>query len=440
MARVTVEEGRPAQATPVNGATYLATGWVSNTFDSLRIRSYRILWIGSVMAFCAFMMSMTAQGIVAFDLTGNNRTVGTVMFGQGIAMLALTPFGGAIADRVSKRFLLFFAQTTIGLSMLAVGLLIATDAITVFFLAAAAFVTGTMFSFLGPARTAYLGEIIEEDRRGNAMALTMVGMNATRIFGPVLAGGLLAWEVVGSAGTYFIIAAMFVFVVATIAMLPPSRGTASNSSMLDDVRLGMRHVTENQRLFQVVVGFILVTVLGFPYIVVLPGFTQDVLGAGKAGFGLMVGVSAIGGLIASLIAASFADSSKAVTMQSIGSLLLGIALVLTGLAPTFPLALLAMVLVGAGGSAFQTLNNAIAMREADPAYFGRVMSLMMMAWSFNGLIGLPVGLMADMAGERAVLVLMGVGVCAASGLMALWRSLTPEQTQAVTPRISAVSD
>jgi MFS family permease len=380
-----------------------------------------VLWIGTLLSFVAFMMSNTAQSIVAFDITGNNRAVGTVIFGQGVAMLALTPFGGAIADRVSKRFLLLVCQGSIGVSMFVIAVLIATDSITVFFLAAGAFVTGMMFSFLGPTRTAYIGQIVPEERRGNAIALTQVAMNFTRVFGPFAAAGLLAWELVGSAGTYFILAGLFVFVVVTLAQLPASRGIQRHSSMLADVRLGFRHVRHNPRLLQIVIGFIIITVVGFPYMVLLPGFTQDALGTGKAGYGIMAGVSAIGGLIASLVVASLADSSKAVILQLFASLLLGVGLILTGVAPTFPIALLTMVLVGAGGSAFQTLNNSLALKEADPDYYGRVMSLMMMAWSFNGLIGLPIGIAADISGERTVLVGMGVAVCVFFAILSLWR-------------------
>jgi predicted MFS family arabinose efflux permease len=246
-------------------------------------------------------------------------------------------------------------------------------------------------------------------------------MNFTRVFGPFAAAGLLAWSVVGSAGTYFILATLFVFVVATLAQLPPSRGVERHSSMLDDVRLGLRHVRHNPRLLQIVLGFILITVVGFPYQVILPGFTQDALGTGKAGYGIMAGVSAIGGLFASLIVASLADSKKAAVLQLLASFLLGVGLILTGIAPTFVLALLTMVLVGAGGSAFQTLNNSLALKEADPEYYGRVMSLMMMAWSFNGLIGLPIGYAADITGERTVLIAMGAAVCAFVGVLALWR-------------------
>ena len=400
-------------------------GWAASTFDSLGIRAYRILWIGTVLSFIGFMMSMTAQNVVAYDLTDSNRSVGWVMFGQGIAMLALTPFGGAVADRVSKRLLLLVCQATIGVSVLVIGLLILTDAITVFFLAAGAFVTGTMFSFIGPTRTAFIGEVVEPERRGNAIALTQVGMNATRVGGPFIAGALLAWKAMGAAGTYFVVAAIFVLVVATLVQLPPSRTRdASGTSVLGDIRLGMNHVAENASLRQIVVGFILVTVLGFPYMVVLPGFSKDVLGAGTAGFGLMVGVSAVGGLVMSLVVASLADSSRAPMFLFLSSIGLGVSLILTGLAPTFPIALLTMVLVGAAGSAFQTLNNAMALRLAHADYFGRVMSLMMLAWSFTGLIGLPIGVIADAVGERAVIVALGVAVCVAVTALALLQGRT----------------
>src|SRR5438093_10332354 len=81
------------------------THWVSKTFDAFQFPTYRVLWTGTILAFIAFNTSMTAQNVIAFDLTGRNGAVGFVVFGQGIAMLLLNPFGGAIADRFSKRVL-----------------------------------------------------------------------------------------------------------------------------------------------------------------------------------------------------------------------------------------------------------------------------------------------------------------------------------------------
>ncbi len=66
---------------------------------ALRIRDFRLLWVGSLFAFMAFFMSTVVQSVVAFDLTGNNSSVGVVVFSQGVAQTLLGPIGGAMADR-----------------------------------------------------------------------------------------------------------------------------------------------------------------------------------------------------------------------------------------------------------------------------------------------------------------------------------------------------
>ena len=180
----------------------LRRSWAASTFDAFRFPLYRVVWLGSFFAFMAFNMASTAQAVVAFDLTGSNHAVGWVAFGQGLAMFFLNPFGGAIADRFSKRLLLLIAQAVIGSVMLAIAVLLAFDAITIFYLALGSFIMGTMFSFLGPTRTALLGEYVEPERIGNAMALMQVGNNFARIGGPFLAGTLLALPLIGATGVY----------------------------------------------------------------------------------------------------------------------------------------------------------------------------------------------------------------------------------------------
>jgi MFS family permease len=71
-----------------------------------------------------------------------------------------------------------------------------------------------------------------------------------------------------------------------------------------------------------------------------------------------------------------------------------------------------MFVAGAGSSAFQLLNNSLIMQEADQAYYGRVMSLTMMAWGLNGLVGFPFGALADRIGERETIFLMATLVLA----------------------------
>ena len=151
MAQVTVDRHSQDTAPPVEE---VSRSWADSTFDAFRFRDYRTIWIGSFIAFLAVNMSSIAQGVVAYDLTGNNSAVGTVMLGQGAAMMFLNPFGGAISDRFSKRLLILISQVVIGGVALCVAVLITTGHIDILFLALGSFVMGAMFAVLGPSRTA----------------------------------------------------------------------------------------------------------------------------------------------------------------------------------------------------------------------------------------------------------------------------------------------
>ena len=95
--------------------------WFERTFASMRNRNVRVLWFGTALNFAGIMMNMTAQSVVAFDLSGSNRAVGTVMLGQGLSLLVISPFAGAIADRFSKRTMLVACQVVMGVTFFGVG-------------------------------------------------------------------------------------------------------------------------------------------------------------------------------------------------------------------------------------------------------------------------------------------------------------------------------
>jgi predicted MFS family arabinose efflux permease len=416
MAEVTAE--RPEAVSPAS------RGWAASTFDAFRFPDYRTIWFGSFIAFLAVNISQTAQGVVAYDLTGSNSAVGSVMLGQGIAMMFLNPFGGAISDRFPKRLLILFSQFVIGGVAFSVAMLITTGQISILFLAIGSFTMGSMFAILGPSRTALVGEVVSPERIGNAMALMQVGNNFGRIAGPFLAATFLV--IAGAAGTYFIVAFMFVFVIVAYLGIPNGTPRArGQTSVFQDIRLGIGHVAANPRLTHSIVSFYLVTMLGMSNVVLMPGFTLGTLNAGKEGLGILLGAAAAGGFVMSLMVASLADSRSSAFILTLSSFTAGIGLILTGLAPSLPFAVLAMILVSGGTSVFQTLNNAAALRITKPMFFGRIISLMMVAWGMNNIVTLPIGFYGDWAGERIALATLGSMLSVVVLFLALWeRRLT----------------
>lgn len=380
------------------------------SFASLAIRNYAILWTGSLATFTAFFMSTVVQAIVAFELTGKNGSVGLVLLGQGISMAVLGPFGGAFADRASKRLISVISAIVITGVFLVIGILLATDRIVLFHLVAGAFVIGMMFAFMGPARQAWVVELVGEDLRANAVALNQVALNAARIWAPAIGGLLVAITVVGPAGAYFLMAVLYGLSALSLGLLPPSRPSpnAGRRSVLGDMADGISYVRSQPRLRWMLTLFFAMIVLGLaPTAVVLPGLLENELGEDVDKFGILQTVSAVGGLAASLAVAGIASSPRALAVYTAGALLTGAALILTGLSPNLAILFVPMFLTGLGTGAFQTLNSAVIVVESEPAYYGRVTSLTGLAFAGFMLAGYPVGLAADAFGERPTLIVLG---------------------------------
>jgi MFS family permease len=190
--------------------------------------------------------------------------------------------------------------------------------------------------------------------------------------------------------------------------------------VLHEIGEGVRHVIHSRPLLEVVLGFFVVTMVGFSTVVVLPGFTKDVLDAGSAGFGIIMAANAFGSLLAAFVVASLADSHRASTLLWGSCLVFALLTALTGAMPTFTLAVFVFFLAGAASASYQTLMSAAFLYRAGSAYYGRVVSITMLAWSFTNLTGLLVGAMADVTSERAVLIGVGLVLAAIVVLLALW--------------------
>ena len=397
------------------------------TFAALSIRNFAVLWVGSLTSFTAFFMSTVVQSIVAFQLTGRNSAVGIVLVGQGLSSLLLGPLGGALADRVSKKRVSLICQSVIMAVFVATGTLVAADRIELFHLVIGSFIVGAMFAFMGPARQAWVVELVGAEMRANAVALNQVALNASRVVAPAIAGMMVALTLVGAAGAYFTMGVLYLGVVISVLTLPASTSsdTGPGRSILDDMLAGWRYVFYQPRLRTMILLFYCMIVLGLSSTTAFPGLLENELGRSVEDIGVMSSVSAVGGLIASVSVAQLAGSRRALPVYAAGGLLTGLSLVLTGLTPTFALVFVPMFLMGLGTGAFQTLNSAVIVTESQPQYYGRVISLTSMAFGGFMLVSLPVGLAADAFGERVTLIAIGLLIVLAVAILAPMIARTP---------------
>jgi len=396
-------------------------------FDSLRIPAYRRLWWGGMCTFGAGQVTQIARGWLAFDLTGTNRALGTVLIGFGVASLVAIPIGGLLADRFPKRNILVAAQTAQALVSIAIAMAVATDRIEFWMLVAASVVQGTAISVLAPARLAMVAELVERDRLTNALFLSSMSIQVTRIIGPATAGALIGVQTIGVAGVYFIGAGISALSVVLTVGLPDGAPTRrSMQGPVDDLREGLTYVKRRPELVRLLTVSVLVVMIGFPYVAFLPSLADDIFDVGSAGFGAMNTVAAVGAVAATLSLANL-ERTKLAIYQSGAGLLFGVSLILLGAAPVFIVGLIVLVGVGASSMTFQTLNNSAVLAMADVEYHGRVQSLLMFSFSGFGLAALPLGILADAIGLRVTLVGMGVTIIAIMTASELRRRAAPPE-------------
>jgi len=355
-------------------------------------------------------MSFTAQGFLTYELTQKATSLGIVSLGWGIPQLAFTLVGGVAADRLHKRWLIVFSQSTMAVTSVATAVLIQTDVIALWQIFALALVTGTVFAFNVPARQAWIPELVGDEQLMNAVALNSSAFTSTGIIGPALAGGLIAVPFVGLTGVYYLMAVCYAITVLILLRIPGGApaGDRELEHPLKEMADGLAYVRRHPVLpILLAMGFVAI-VLGMPYRTFFPVFQEEVYGVGPVGLGMMGAFMAAGALVGSLGVASLSNTSKRSVIQLAGGIGFGISLVLFAAAPVLWVGLLALLLVGLTANGYWALNNTMVLGNTDKAYYGRVMSVYMLSWSVMPFAALPEGRLADVLGVQTMIA--GVGV------------------------------
>ena len=292
------------------------TGGWRQTFSSLSNREFRILWFGMLFLMGAMQMQMIARGYLTYELTGSPALLGVVSAGFALPMLLLSLFGGAFADRLERKRIIQLGQVGAALIALFVGVSVSTDTVTWYHLLAASMLQGAVFSFLMPARQAIIPQLVGQERLGNAMALNAMGMSATTLVAPavagVLYGDIYGYVPIGPDGVYYIITAMCVMATLLTGRLPKlTGGGTGRSGVLSDIRAGLSYIRRSPLVMALLVIGLTSTVLAMPFRFLMPIFIVDIYGLGPESMGLMVSIMGLGSLGGSLFIAALATGGGA---------------------------------------------------------------------------------------------------------------------------------
>jgi MFS family permease len=438
-ARQTVDT-KPAEALPsregMTSETETGTklGAFANTFSAFRIPAYRLVWLSQVSSTSGMQMQMFARGLLAYELGGTAGAIGVVGLGQAIPQGLFSMFGGTVADRFERRRVMMVTQALTAVVAVIVSILVRADMMTIPLLFLAGLTQGTVMSFGGPARQAFVPEVVGEKELMNALALNNAAMNLSRIGAPSLAGTLVGISWIDLGGLYEVQAGLNIFSLLLLFLLPAvmakgpyAKAASANAASAHARRRqqrtgsifsawmdGIRYIRTSPILLTLLALGLVPTLLGQSYQQYLPVFAKNVFGDGidrnAHALGLMGTMSGVGALLGALAVASLSAYRRRTQLQLVAGLGFGLFVALFAVQSNYGMALVMLVGCGFMSSFFQSLNSTMVMSATDPEYYGRVMSVNMLTFSLQAFGTFGTGYLIDFVGEleRGRIDLIGV--------------------------------
>jgi MFS family permease len=379
------------------------------SFASLQNLDYRKLWWAGTFSFMAVQMQFLLRGVLAWDLTEREGALGLVYLCFGVAMLVSTPLGGVAADRLPKRRVLLVSQAALLVAGAGMGIVVLTDTVQFWMLLLAALTQGIAFGFYGPTRVAFTSEIVGRDQLGNAITLSMLSMNGTRVIAPAFAGALAGIVFIGIGGAYLVSATFSVLSFVLLLRCPSGSEAraATRANPLAEIADGVRYVAARPHLRRLVLSSFLIIMFGFNYVAFIPALVKGEFGLGDGWVGVIMSASSVGAVVVALPLAGRADGAGVWRLMVGSGLVFGSAVIALGLSPLFALGVLIVAFIGAGTTGYQSLSNSIALNMTSDTHQGRVQSLMMLSFAGFGIAAAPLGLLAEAIGLRQAIVVMG---------------------------------
>jgi MFS family permease len=253
-------------------------------FSSLRIRNYRLFFVGQVVSNIGTWMQRIAQDWLVLSLTGSATAVGFTTALQFLPMLLFGLYGGVLVDRLPKRRALLFTQTAMALTGVALAVLTLSGHVQVWHVYLAAFAVGLATVVDNPARQSFVSEMVGPDQLQNAVSLNSANFQSARLIGPAVAGLMITG--VGTGWAFLFNGLSFVATIGGLLLMRARELHVVERSPRGkgQLREGLRYVAGRPDLTWtiVLVGFI--GTFGFNFPVYLSAFADDVFHAGAGAY------------------------------------------------------------------------------------------------------------------------------------------------------------
>src|SRR5579863_8280485 len=397
------------ESKPAGAAAPVSAG-LSHAWRALRHRNFRLFFGGQSISLIGTWMTRVATSWLVYRLTKSPLLLGTVGFAGQIPTFLLAPLAGVIVDRIDRRTLLVWTQALAMLQSLVLAWLTLTHRINIPEILVLSVMQGFINAFDMPGRQSFMVKMVEDRADlSNAIAINSSMVNTARLIGPSLAGLLIAAT---NEGWCFLVDGIsYIAVIISLLMMRinPDQAQRATTSMIGQLKEGWTYVAASAPIRSILLLFALLSLMGWPFMVLMPVFAAQVLHGGPHTLGFLMGAVGVGSLTSALALVMRRSVRGLLRMIPIAAAILGVGLICFGLSHFLWLSMLLMLVTGFGMMQGITASNTIVQTLVDENVRGRVMSYYTMAFVGMAPFGsLFAGALAHAIGAPRTVIVSGV--------------------------------
>ncbi|MGJ6980051.1 MFS transporter [Aestuariimicrobium soli] len=392
---------------------------MSTTFASLSNRNYKRYFIGLTTSNIGQWMARTAQSwLVLITLTGGNAGMLGWMTTLSFApTLLLAPIAGSVADRVSKRTIMNCAASLMAIDALVLSTLVLTGNVQLWHVFLLAGLDGVAAAFDGPARQAFVSEVVPLSLLPNAISLNSASFNGARLLGPGIAGFLIA--IVDTGPVLALNVLSFVALIVSLSSLNRAELHPARAKGRGGLIEGVHYVRDRDDLKLLLFIAFMFGTFGFNGAISNAVMATEAFHKGAGEYGMLGSWMGVGALAAALASARRPRPRLRYVLEAMAGF--AIVMCVSSIVPTYWM--FAVLLIGVGYCSITCIitANALVQMSTDPAMRGRVMSL----WGAVILGGVPfvsplIGWIGDVFGPRWTVAVQGIPIGITFVLVTLW--------------------
>ncbi len=363
---------------------------------------YKLFAIGQVFAVFSFWMQSVTSSWLVYSLTETGALLGIVTSATLLPSLFLAPIGGLIADKFTKKHVIYCTQTVAIITNLVTATLILTGLVQVWHVVVHALVFGTMIAIESPVRNSYMVELVGKEDLRSAIALNASMFNLGRMVGPTIGGILI--PLIGIGPIYLLTALGFSAInIALYKISVDGKPVQDNEKTKHSILDGFIYAFKEKQILYTLLLVATISVFMSPTSVLLPLVTVEILSGESVLLGLLNASLGIGAFTAAFFLAT--RQGDVIKWITIGYILFLFGLFSFSLSENIYLSVASLMCAGGGAVLVLPSCNTVLQLVTPDKYRGRVMSLFTMMVMGMGIFGASfAGYSADIFGIHSTLL------------------------------------